>query len=134
MANISKSALITITHGKAIGSVRTQFNIPEEMRVMFPVSDLFKMGVIGFNVSKIEFKEDLTKHLIVLICNVTRSKLLGALISYALPQDLYNLLKNQLLEANNNPNYNDEEFVLSITKAINSRPPVIQIMQIQNKL
>ena len=127
MANINKNALISITRGNATGFSRINFNIPEEMKFTFPLSDLFKMDLIGFNVEKIEFKEEPNRSLIIMHSTIAKTKLLNAIFTFSVHKELFNSLK--LLLSNEESSQIDNENSLSlIKKVIESCPPIIQIV------
>ena len=131
MAQINKNAIISITQGKATGFSRIRFNIPEEMKYTFPISDLFKMAVIGFEVEEISFKEEQNKHLVVMNAKINRTKLMNAVFSFAVHWESYDslktLLKKEILTAD------DEDLALKqIKKIIETYPPIIQIIPKMN--
>ena len=127
MAQISKNAIISITQGKATGFSRIRFNLPEEMRFSFPISDLFKMDIIGFNVEKIDFKEDQGKHLVLLTTSIVKSKMLNAVFTFAVHWEMYDKLK--LIAKQEILSSADEDFALTqIKKVIETYPPIIQIV------
>jgi len=127
MAQINKHALISITVGNATGFSRINFNIPEEMKFTFPLSDLFKMDIIGFNIEKIDFKEEQNKSLIIMHSTILRTKLLNAIFSFSVHKELYNSLK-YLLTNEELSKSNNENSISLIKKVIESYPPMIQIV------
>ena len=131
MAQINKNAIISITQGKATGFSRIRFNIPEEMKFTFPLSDLFKMDVIGFEIETINFKEEQNKHLVLMNAKIVRSKLMTATFTFAVHWDSYDslktLLKKEILTSD------DEDLALiQIKKIIETYPPIIQIIPKMN--
>ena len=127
MANVNKSALVSITRGKATGFARIRFNIPEEMRYTFPVSDLFKMDIIGFNVEKIECKEDQGKNLILMHASIARTNKLGAIFSFPVHHEIFTKMK-ETLEKDSLSSQEEDNSILLIKKVIESYPPIIQII------
>ena len=122
MAQINKNAIISITQGKATGFSRIRFNLPEEMRYTFPISDLFKMDIIGFNVEKIDFKEDQGKHLVLLTTSIIKSKMLNAIFTFAVHWEMYDKLK---LIVKQEALSSDEDYALTqIKKVIETYPPI----------
>ena len=127
MANVNKSALVSITIGKATGFSRIRFNIPEEMRYTFPVNDLFKMDIIGFKIDKIECKSEQGKNLVIMHSSITRTNKLGAIFSFAVHPETFSTTK-EILEKEFS-NTTEEDVALSlIKKVIESYPPIIQII------
>ena len=127
MANINKNALISITRGKSTGFSRIRFNIPEEAKYTFPVNELFKMDVVGFNITNIDFKEEANKQLILMETSITRSKLLKAIFSFAVHSEIYSALKILLANTKETPE-EDEDSISLIKKVIETYPPIIQII------
>ena len=132
MGVINKNALVSITRGKASGFSRIRFNIPEEMKYTFPISDLFKMDVIGFYVEKIEFREEPNKHLILMNCSITRSKLLNAIFSFTVHSEIYNSLKLLISDDKNLSDEANDNSLSLIKKVIETYPPIIQIVPKMN--
>lgn len=131
MAQVNKNAIISITQGKATGFSRIRFNIPEEMRYTFPISDLFKMDVIGFNVEKIDFKEDQGKHLVLITASIVKSKMLNAIFTFSVHWETYDALK--LITKKETLTTLDEDIALKqIKKVIETYPPIIQIIPKMN--
>lgn len=127
MAQINKNAIISITQGKATGFSRIRFNIPEEMKYTFPLSDLFKMNVIGFEIENISFKEDQAKHLVIMNAKIVRSKLMNAVFTFAVHWESYDGLKTLLKKEILTPD--DEDLAINqIKKIIETYPPIIQII------
>ena len=130
MANINKNALVSYTRGKSTAFSRIRFNIPEEAKFTFPINELFKMDIVGFNVTSIFFKEENNKCLIVMDSNIVKSKLIKAIFSFSVHQEIYNSLK---LLMNNDFSNDDQEKTLSlIKKVIETYPPMIQIIPKNN--
>ena len=127
MATINKNALISITRGNSTGFSRINFNIPEEMKYTFPLSDLFKMEIIGFNINKIEFKEEQNKSIVIMHSSILRTKLLNAIFTFPVKKELFDNLKD-LLSNNNNSQDNNEKSLNLIKKVIETCPPMIQIV------
>ena len=75
MGIISRNALISISQGKIIGFSKIKFNMPEEMKFAFPISELFKTEIIGFNLQQIEFKQESGKYIVVLNCSITKTNM-----------------------------------------------------------
>ena len=132
MGVINKNALVSISKGNAVGFSKIRFNIPEEMRFAFPISELFKMEVIGFNIEKIEFKEEPGKHLILMNCNISRTALLAAVFSFAVHIETYTSLKELLTNTPGNQDVDDETIISSVKKVVESYPPIIQIIPKMN--
>ena len=131
MANVNKSALISISCGKATGFSRIRFNLPEEMRYTFPVSDLFKMDIIGFNIEKIEFKKENNQNLIIMPSSVTRTKKLNAIFSFSVHLETYEKMQD-LLSKETISQDEEDEVITQIKKVIESYPPIIQIVPKMN--
>ena len=128
MANINKNALVTITYGKATGTSRVRFNIPEEMQRTFPISELFKTDVVGFNVKKIEFHEAQGQHTISLQCSIANISLLKATLSFGVHESDFYKVKNFLTEHSENISVEYEnKGIILIKSVIECYPPIIQI-------
>ena len=130
MANISKNALVSYTRGKSTAFSRIRFNIPEEAKFTFPINELFKMDIIGFNVNNIYFREENNKFLIVMDSSIVKSKLIKAVFTFSVHQEIYNPLK---ILMNEETLTDDQEKTISLIKrVIETYPPMIQIIPKNN--
>ena len=129
MANINKNALVSYTRGKSTAFSRIRFNIPEEAKFTFPINELFKINLIGFNVINIYFREENNKQLIVMESTIVQSKLIKAVFTFAVHPEIYNSLKlimsQETLE-------DQETSLMLIKKVIETYPPMIQIIPKNN--